>query len=270
MTNALIQHWPEYLMEALLLGAFMVSACGFAVLLFHPASTVASALGGAVPRRFLMGLAMGLTAVALIYSPWGKRSGAHMNPAVTLTYFGLGKIALADAAFYIGSQCVGAVGGVLLMRGLLGGALADANVNYVLTLPGRWGVMPAVVAEGIISGLMMATVLIVSNSRFANFTGVCAGTLVMLYITFEAPISGMSINPARSFGSAFVAGNWTAFWIYLVAPLTGMFAAAAAYVRFAPRRPACAKLHHDNPSRCIFCDYQQAAAASQMSVNEPA
>ena len=76
MLRALEQHWPEYLAEALGLGLFMLSACVFGTLLGHPASPAARAIPDGFPRRLLMGLAMGLTAVALIYSPWGRRSGA--------------------------------------------------------------------------------------------------------------------------------------------------------------------------------------------------
>jgi len=90
-------HWQEYAMEGALLGLFMVAACGFAILLEHPASPVHQALRDGNVRRLLMGVAMGLTAIGLIYSPWGQQSGAHMNPSLTLTYFRLGKIARGDA-----------------------------------------------------------------------------------------------------------------------------------------------------------------------------
>ena len=95
--RALATHWPEYLMEAVGLGLFMISACAFTVLLEHPASPVRQALSDPWLRRLLIGIAMGLTAVLLIYSPLGKRSGAHLNPAVTLTFWRLGKIETWDA-----------------------------------------------------------------------------------------------------------------------------------------------------------------------------
>src|SRR5262245_62254999 len=82
-------HWHEYAMEGALLGLFMVAACGFATVLEHPASPVHQALPVGHVRRVIMGLAMGLTAIGLIYSPWGQQSGAHMNPALTLTYLRL-------------------------------------------------------------------------------------------------------------------------------------------------------------------------------------
>lgn len=105
-----LDHLPEYAIEAALLGAFMISACGFGVLLEHPDSPVHRAIGDPVLRRVLMGLAMGTTAIGLIYSPWGGRSGAHINPATTLTFWRLGRIQGTDVAGYIGAQLLGAVG----------------------------------------------------------------------------------------------------------------------------------------------------------------
>ena len=90
-------HWREYLIEAAGLGLFMVSAAAMTTLLEHPASPVRLALPDPILRRILMGLAMGLTAASLIYSPWGRRSGAHFNPAVTLTVLRLGKVSRRDA-----------------------------------------------------------------------------------------------------------------------------------------------------------------------------
>jgi aquaporin Z len=100
----------------------------------------------------------------------------------------------------------------------------------------------------------MTVVLHVSNrASLARFTGLAAGVLVALYITLEAPISGMSMNPARSFASALPAGAWEAFWVYLVAPPLGMLVAAEVYARRRGARAVyCAKLHHDRVGRCIF------------------
>jgi aquaporin Z len=101
----------------------------------------------------------------------------------------------------------------------------------------------------------MTVILYTSNHRrFSRYTGVFAGTLVALYITFEAPLSGMSMNPARTFGSALPAGVWTGFGIYLLAPLAGMLTAAQAYLWFAGSHAVgCSKLQHNTTQRCIFC-----------------
>src|SRR5512132_2006650 len=139
MVGTLRRHWPEYLMEAFGLGAFMALATAFAVLIFHPASPLAGALDSPLAQRALMGIAMGLTAVALIYSPWGKQSGAHFNPAVTLTFYRLGKVERWDAFFYMVMQFAGGVAGVLATAAVLGGAIRDRSVNYVVTVPGSGG-----------------------------------------------------------------------------------------------------------------------------------
>ena len=259
MREALRRHWPEYLMEALGLGLFMVSACVFTVLLEHPGSPAHGAIESPVLRRGLIGLAMGLTAVGIVYSPWGQRSGAHLNPAVTLTYLRLGKIAPWDAAFYMLGQAGGGVTGVLLTALALGGLLASPAVNYAVTEPGGAGVAVAFGAEAAISFVLMTVILTVSNAeRLSRFTGFFAGALVAIYITVEAPLSGMSMNPARTLASAVGADMWRALWLYFTAPPIGMLLAAAVYRRLAgPDGVICAKLHHGaRARRCIFrCGY---------------
>jgi len=134
MLKTIKNHWPEYAIEAWCLGTFMVSACAFGVLLFHPASPV-TALNETV-RTMLMGIAMGLTAVAVICSPWGKRSGAHFNPAVTFVFLRLSKISTLDAAFYVAAQFIGGAIAVALAGLIFGRLLEDGAVNFVVTIPG--------------------------------------------------------------------------------------------------------------------------------------
>lgn len=256
--HSLHRHWPEYLMEAGELALFMISACAFATLLQHPASPVRNAIAGEVPRRILMGLAMGSTAIAIVMSPWGKQSGAHFNPAVTLTFLRLGKIHPMDALFYVASQFVGGIFGVTVAAVLLRGAVAHTAVHYATTVPGRHGIAVAFAAELAISFGLMVTVLVVSNREaIARYTPCFVGALVATYIGLEAPLSGMSMNPARTFGSAIGAMSWHALWIYFTAPPLGMLGAAELFLRTrGGAAPACAKLHHANNKRCIFrCGY---------------
>ena len=105
---------------------------------------------------------MGLTAIAIIYSPWGKQSGAHLNPSVTLTFFRLGKIRGWDALFYIAAQFAGAVLGVWLVALLLGQTVSDPAVRYVVTLPARWA-LGSSAAEFVIAAILMSAVLHFSN-----------------------------------------------------------------------------------------------------------
>jgi aquaporin Z len=258
LTQAFKAHWPEYLMEATGLGFIKQSACSFTILLFHPTSFVAQHIHSEIMRRAFMGLAMGSTAIAIIFSPIGKRSGAHINPSVTLTYLRLGKVQPCDAAFYTLFQFTGAVVGVLIASWLMCDKLAHQSVNFATTIPGPSGWPTAFGAEVLISCLLMIVILLVSNTkRLARWTGLFAGFLIFNYITFESPISGMSMNPARTLGSASVGNTWTALWIYFTAPPLGMLLAAELYLRVrAGREVACAKLHHHNNHRCIFnCNF---------------
>jgi len=251
MLDALRRHWPEYLMEAAGLGLFMLSACFFAALLQHPDSPAGRALDSSLVRRAAMGVAMGATAVALIYSPWGRRSGAHLNPAVTLTFLRLGRVAGWDAGFYVIAQFAGGAAGVLIAAAAGRRLLAHPAVDWVATRPGSGGAAVAFAAEVAISlGLMAVVLATASAPRLARFTGLFAGVLVAAYIVVEAPLSGMSMNPARSAASALWA-EAPALWIYFVAPPLGMLAAAEIHARRGRRVP-CAKLHHDAASRCIF------------------
>jgi len=252
-------------MEGAELGLYMLAACVSVALLEFPTSPVHQALPDPALRRLLIGIAMGLTAIGLIYSPLGQRSGAHFNPAVTLTFFRLGKVELWDAAFYGTAQFIGGMLGVFLSWLVLGELLAHPAVRYAVTVPGTSGVGMAFLAEVVISFLQMSVILRFSNNpRLARFTGLCAGAMIATYISLEAPYSGMSMNPARTFASAVPAQIWTALWLYFTAPPLGMLLAAELYVRqYGIHKVFCAKLHHHNDKRCIFhCNWEQLSVAS--------
>jgi len=251
-------HWPEYAIEALLLGLFMVSAGVFSTLLQSPASPLSRAIADPFARRALVGVAMGATAIALVHSPLGRRSGAHMNPALTLGYLRLGKIRAADAAGYALAQVAGGVAGVVLVSLALGDAFRSDPVSWVATRPGEAGPAIAFAAEAAISFALMATVLVATSlPRVAPYTGLLCGALVATYITFEAPLSGMSMNPARTLASALPSGRLEHLWIYLAAPPLGMLAAVQVVSGLRSRAwVRCAKLDHAADQRCIFCGYE--------------
>jgi len=203
-----------------------------------------------------MGLAMGLTAIALVYSPWGRRSGAHINPAFTLTMFRLGRMRGRDAAAYGLAQFAGGLAGVLLVAAACGSAFSAEPVAAVVTRPGASGNAVAFLAEVAISFVMVSLVLMLGRSRrLSPFTGWFVGGLLVLFITFEAPLSGMSMNPARTLASAIPVASWHALWIYFTAPPLGMLLAAEVHLRTLARLGrlpvGCAKLCHRLP--CIFC-----------------
>jgi aquaporin Z len=259
MASLLRAHWPEYLMEAGELAVYMFFTCVVATLLRHPASAVPHFIVGNESRRLIMGLVMGATATAIVMSPWGQQSGAHFNPAITFTFCRLGKVKLRDALFYASGQFLGGVVGVAAAEFVLRGALSDSSVRYALTLPGMYGIIAAFVAELIISFILMSAILVTSNrEKLARYTPYVSGALIAICLSFEAPLSGASMNPARSFGSAFQAIYWHALWIYFIAPTLGMLAAAEVFLRGRNGvGPICAKLNHANDKPCIFnCGYR--------------
>jgi aquaporin Z len=265
-------HLPEYACEAVGLGSFMVSACVFAMVLEHPSSPVRGALPSSFARRALMGLAMGATLVANIHAPWGRRSGAHLNPAATLAFWRLGHVPLPDVAGYAAAQFAGAAAGVAAVAAIAGAALADPHVDFVVTRPGPGGAGVAFAAEFALAFVLLSVVLrFMGSARHAARTPWVAGGLVATYITFEAPLSGMSLNPARTFGSAVVAHDWRAYAVYVFAPLLAMLAAAEVRrLECASRAPAdagCAKLLHLEEDDCVFCGHRGRRAIAR---REPA
>lgn len=253
-------------MEAALLGIFMVLATAYTVALEYPGSPLRAAIASAAARRALMGVLIGCTAYALIVSPWGRQSGAHFNPATTLTFLRLGKIGGWDALFYVVAQFVGAVLGTVLIRALVGAPVAHPTVAYIVTTPGASGVAAAFAGELAIAFGLMTVVLTVSNhptlhTRTPLFVGILVGT----YILVEAPLSGMSLNPARSFAPALVADWWPSLWIYFTAPPLGMLLAAQSYLALAgAEKVHCAKIHHVGDARCVVfhCRFGDLVATS--------
>jgi aquaporin Z len=232
MQPAIKINWKSYFIEAWALGMFMISASSFVILFEHPVFHINTLIPSAIVRRMCIGAAMGITAILLIYSKWGKQSGAHMNPAVTLANYRLKRISFNDAAGYIFFQVIGASAAMLLLKFFFQSYLAHPSVNYIVTQPGKPGILVAAMAEFLMSFLIFLTVMIVSNSRFMKYTGWFAGALVFIFISLEAPLSGMSINPARTFGSAIAAGSWGSFWLYLIWPIAGMQLAAFLFRNF--------------------------------------
>jgi aquaporin Z len=245
-------HWHEAAVDGALLGLFMLAACTAVAAVCHPGSPVSSRVRRPLTRRAVLGLLMGATAVTLIYSGPGQWSGAHLNPGVTLTFAVLGRVAWWDAACYAAAQVLGAVAGVGVARLALGRAVAHTAVGYAATRPGRWGTPGAWLGEFVIAFSLMLTVLWSSNrAATAGYTGVLAGGLVAVFITVEAPVSGMSMNPARTLGSAVWARDLRGLWVYFTAPPLAMLLAAWVYTGTGGEA-YCAKLRHPHGGSCQF------------------
>jgi aquaporin NIP len=218
---------PDLLRRALAEGlaafALVFAACGAVVAnAVHP-----GALGG-------IGLAAtsGLVIMAMVYAT-GHLSGAHINPAVTIAFTFTRHFPLRDAFAYIAAQLAGATAGALTLLA----AWSDKPAALGATVPSV-GAGTALLYEAILSALLMFVIVAVATDTRAvgAAAALAIGGAVGLDSLFGGPVSGASMNPARSFGPALASGTWTDFWIYLVGPLLGACAGALAYqlIRGAP------------------------------------
>jgi len=210
-------------------------------------------------RLLATGLVFAGGATLVVYSPLGRVSGAHLNPAVTCAFWRLGRIGGRDAVVYAIAQTLGALAGVAAIRAATGNL--GTAVELGMTRPGM-GVSPimACVFEVLITFALMFLILACLNKpRLAPRTGILAGLLVATLVMIEAPLTGTSLNPARSLAPALLMQRLDGVWIYLVAPTIGAVAAAMAWRgRWGARQALiCAKLYHAGASPCQFatCPY---------------
>lgn len=233
MKAAFRKNYIHYLQEALGLGIFMISACFFGAMLFSEKSSWYHLLESDTQRNLLMGVAMGGTALFIFYSPLTAGSGAHINPAVTITFLRTNKLCIYDSLFFVVFQIAGGILAVVLMQLLMGELLTHTPVSSVVTVPGKYGATTAAITEFIIAFITMSMVLFTSHHKhLKNYTRIFAGCLVCTWVIVAGPISGFGMNPARSLASAIPANIWTAFWIYLLMPFAGMLLASELFLRF--------------------------------------
>ncbi len=223
-------------MEAAGLTGFVLGAGLLTIFLEHPDfPAMQSSFGGeenAVWRRVPLGVLMGAY-IAVVIGLFGEKSGAHINPATTWTFFRLGKINFSNAVFYTVAQFAGAVAAAQMLKATVGEWFAHPLVNFGVTeMKPPHTPVDAFVAEFIISFILMLVVLIIIGSRsLEKFAAPASGVLIALYLIFELPFSGMSLNPARSFAAALAANKWEHLWIYFVAPPAAMLLAVEIYAR---------------------------------------
>lgn len=229
------KHGRAYLMEAAGLGGFVILAGCVAIFLEHPALPTMKSVWKdyLVWRRIPLGLIMGAYIWGL--TRWaGKTAGAHINPAVTWTYFSLGRLPFIDSVLYTLAQFVGAVLAAQGLKYLFGDLFSHPSVNYGITLPKPpYGTTIAFMAEFISSfGLMLLILYAGNSSRLRPHLPLLTGGLIAFYLVVELPFSGMSLNPARSFAGALAGHNWTAIWVYFVAPPAAMLLAGRVFLRW--------------------------------------
>ena len=249
---------PAYLSELVGTAIMMAIGVGAITLFWAPGSPVPR-IDPERLRLLATGLIFAGGATLVVYSPLGRMSGGHLNPAVTCAFWRLGRINSRDAVVYVIAQTIGAVAGVAAVR-LVAGDLGT-SVELGMTRPGV-GVSPfaaSVFEIAITFALMFLILAFLNKPTLAPRTGIAAGSLVALLVMLEAPLTGTSLNPARSLAPALLMQRLDGVWIYLVAPPIGALLAAAAWRgRWGSRQALiCAKLYHAGPSPCQFatCPY---------------
>ena len=246
-------HWPEYGAE--LAGTAWNVFVGLSAVVFNfaPGLPGARLIPDASLRLWVTGLIFAGSGSLFTISPWGRLSGAHINPSVTLAFWAHGKLRWHDGVGYLVAQFLGGSAGALGLRLVWSGYAAD--VRNGLTLPGPgYTVWAAFVAEFVMTfAYLLAVFFFVSRAWLARWTPLMNWIVVAGLVWLGAGVSGTSLNPARSFGPALVSADWCDQWIYFLGPpLGGVSAALAAPWLSRGRVALTAKLFHSNLYRSIF------------------
>jgi aquaporin Z len=214
-------HVPEYIAE------FLGTAC----LVFFGLSAVVFDFADGLPmahwipshslRLLVTGLCFAGSGSLVAISPLGRLSGGHINPSVSLAFWLSGKMHGRDFAGYVVAQMLGGIVGAAALAGVW--QKHAASVKNGMTLPGAgWPLWQVFDFEVALTGLLVFLIFIfVSNRRLMRWTPLMNWIVIATMVWLEAPVSGTSLNPARSFGPALISGTWTAQWLYLIAPPLG-------------------------------------------------
>lgn len=244
-------HWAEWACELVGTMVLILGGLSAVTLDFMPHSPVAALVPSTYWRFLVTGVLFASTGALVTVSPLGRRSGAHLNPAVSLAFFTQGHLHRGDLAGYVVSQSAGALAGAALVRWWWGHAAA--SVHDGLTAPGHgmspWGA--AGVEAAMTGSLVLVIFSFVSSTRTARWTPLAVLVTIAVLVWQTAPLTGTSLNPARSLGPAVVTGDFHAYWVYVVGPIGGALAASALWLAV-PRRTLTAKLFHDPAYRSIF------------------
>ncbi len=235
--------WRLYLSEfigtALLIGV----GVSFVILDFGKGSPVTALIPSAGVRRALTGFLFGSTGMIITFSPVGKWSGAHINPAVTFSFWLKSKIKTSVAAGYVMAQLFGCIAGALP---LLAWGHIGKTIFYGATIPGKYGDAAAFTGEAVTTFfLIICLFLFLGHKRLRRFTPVLFPFLYAIMVYFEAPVSGTSTNPARSLGPSLASGIWNGWWVYWAGPLIGALIAVAVQTKWIRRLEIeVAKVYH--------------------------
>jgi len=236
-------------------GTFTMMFIGIAAIILNFGTSITSSwIPDPSLRLLLTGIIFASGATLVVYSPVGKISGAHINPAVSMAFWLNKKITFTTFLRYAFVQTLGSWVAIIVLNTFWHESLT--KVAYGMTLPGEgYGLFFVFITEILITFLLVTTILAGSHfKKIVPFLGLIVGILVAILVFLTAPISGTSLNPARSWGPALVAENLSNQWLYLIAPLVG---SGLAFLLTKSLRPLCAKLNHASvdkncPYNCKF------------------
>lgn len=244
-------HLGEWASELIGTAALVFGGLSAVVLDFYPGSPVAGLVPSPSLRLLLTGALFAGIGSLVAISPLGRRSGAHLNPAVTFAFTCTKHVHPHDLCGYVVAQLGGGLAGAGLLR-LMWGSRAGA-LGYGVTQPGaHTGVAAALGLEAVMTAALVLTIFaFVSSPRTTRWTPAGVWMVVAVLVWKGAPATGTSLNPARSLGPAIVASNYHHLWIYLLGPILGGIAGAGIWWPL-PRRTLTAKLFHDPSYRCTL------------------
>ncbi len=239
-------HWTEWGCEYV--GTAFQLFLGFSVvaLLEAPSSPLHRDVGSPGLRLAVIGAAFGILAAVVAVSPLGRRSGAHLNPAVTLGFWATGHTHRDDLAGYAVAQTLGALTAATGFDAAWGSWATGVSSARTVPEPGlpAWGAIG--IEAALTFGLLFVVFNMVSTPQTARLTPVVVIGVLTGLIWAGATHTGASMNPSRTLGPDIAAGNFTTWWVYFVGPPLGALLAAGAFILLTPeRRTLTAKLFHD-------------------------
>lgn len=242
--------WQPILAELVGTALMVLVGLSIVIVMFGAGSRMAQLVPDEGLRRAITGFLFGTTGAVIALSAVGKESGAHINPVVTWAFWLMGKLESRAALSYVLAQLVGASIGSLPL--LCWGAMGR-SVAFGATLPGAGYALRSVVIGEVVTTFALIGVLCVFLG-FRRLRPVTPAALPLLYAVMvyaEAPLSGTSTNPARSFGPALISAQWHGWWIYWLGPALGTLAAVLVF-SFLAQRIEVAKLYYFESDRRRF------------------
>ena len=243
--------WQPLVSECVGTAVLVLVGLSIVILMFGVGSPGAHTIPSEALRRLMTGFLFGSTGALIALSPVGRESGAHINPAVTLGFWMMGKLESRVAMGYVLAQLAGATIGALPL--LLWGSMGR-SVAFGATLPGAGHAAAVVLMGEVITTFLLIAGLCIFLG-FRRLRPFCPALFPFLYaimVYVESPLSGTSTNPARSLGPAIISGQWQGWWTYWLGPLLGVVVGIVVFSFLAKRIEVAKVYHFESDRRRLF------------------